>query len=99
MQTQSQPTDPSRPRSSCPDNFIDILLNKELPPPIVTPKGWEAVEQKTAQLREDKSPLSQFLERVAGGDTKARIELVSETLQGLTKYNDANIVANLLARA
>lgn len=57
-------------------------------------KGWEAAEQKTAQLREDKSALSQLLEHVAGGDSKARTELVSETLQGLTKYNDANIVAN-----
>lgn len=53
MRTQSQPTDPSRPRSHCPSNFIDILLNKDLW--IVMPTGWEVIGQKTPQLREDKS--------------------------------------------
>lgn len=76
---------------------MTFFSTKTPPPTIVTPKGWEAVEQKTAQLREDKSTLSQLLERMAGGDSKAKTELVSETLQGLNKYNDANIVANLLA--
>lgn len=30
MPTQSQPTDPFRPSSSCPHNFIDTLLIKDL---------------------------------------------------------------------
>lgn len=38
--------------------------------------------------------LSQLLGHGTEGDNKARTELVTETLQGLTKYSDTNIVAN-----
>lgn len=38
--------------------------------------------------------LSQLLGQGAEGDNKARPELVSETLQGLTEYNETNIAAN-----
>ena len=38
--------------------------------------------------------LSQLLRHLAGGDNKARTELVSKILQGLTKYNETNIVAS-----
>ena len=38
--------------------------------------------------------LSHLLGHLAGGDNKARTELVSKILQGLTKYNETNIAAN-----
>lgn len=37
---------------------------------------------------------SQLLGHLAGGDNKARTELVSRILQGVTKYNGTNIAAN-----
>lgn len=45
------------------------------------PTGWEAISRKHPKLGEDKSDaLTQLLGQVAGGDNKARIELVSGTL-------------------
>ena len=38
--------------------------------------------------------LSQLLRHLAGGDNKARTELVPETLQGLTKCNATNLATN-----
>ena len=38
--------------------------------------------------------LTQLLVQETGGDNKVRTELVTETLQGLTKYSETNIVAN-----
>lgn len=38
--------------------------------------------------------LSLLLEHLAGGENKARAELVSDILQGLTKYNETNMVTN-----
>ena len=38
--------------------------------------------------------LSELLGHLAGGDNKARTELVSKILQGLLKYNETNIAVN-----